>query len=118
MEMDDIIQQKIRRCSAVFLQTNAYRLGLITHLQAASVPLKDLSCLRDLERLIETATVSDVMGAYHQLAVDDSSLYTCIGTSGPEPLPDLPTLPAADTAPGAQEVISNPFLVRPHDTRM
>ena len=82
------------------------------------MPLKDLSCLRDLERLIETATVSDVMGAYHQLAVDDSSLYTCIGTSGPEPLPDLPTLPAADAAPGAQEVIPEFTLSPVHNIRV
>jgi len=75
------------------VQTNAYRLGLITHLQAASVPLKDLACLRDLERVIQTATVADVMAAYHQLAVDDANLYTCIGTSGPHPLPPAPPMP-------------------------
>lgn len=70
------------------MQTNVYRLGLITHLQAEAVPLKSVQCLRDLQRMYEAATVEDVMQAYHQIPVDDSHIFTCIGTSGPTPLPE------------------------------
>lgn len=71
------------------LQTNVYRLGLITHLQAEAVPLKTVQCLRDLQRMYEAATVEDVMQAYHQIPVDDQHIFTCIGTSGPNPLPEV-----------------------------
>lgn len=69
------------------MQTNVYRLGLITHLQADAVPLKSVQCLRDLQRMYEAATVDDVMQAYHEIPVDDDHIFTCIGTSGPNPLP-------------------------------
>ena len=70
------------------VQTNVYRLGLITHLQAEAVPLKSVQCLRDLQRMYEAASVEDVMQAYHQIPVDDDHIFTCIGTSGPNPLPE------------------------------
>lgn len=70
------------------MQTNAYRLGLITHLQADAVPLKSVQCLRDLQRMYEAATTEDLMQAYHRIPVDDGHIFTCIGTSGPTPLPE------------------------------
>lgn len=80
------LQHLCEACYAV--QTNIYRLGLITHLQAEAVPLKSVQCLRDLQRMYEAATVEDVMQAYHQIPVDDGHIFTCIGTSGPNPLPE------------------------------
>ena len=49
------------------LQDNLYWLGLMTHLQADSVPLKSLDCLRDLRDMYEAAAIEDVYDAYAQV---------------------------------------------------
>ncbi|XP_038690429.1 stromal processing peptidase, chloroplastic-like [Tripterygium wilfordii] len=64
------------------IKSNAYWLGLLAHLQASSVPRKDISCIKDLVLLYEAATVEDVYLAYEQLKVDENSLYSCIGIAG------------------------------------
>ena len=48
------------------LKDNAYRLGLLTHLQCDAVPLKVPAAVRDLRRAYEAATVEDVHDAYAQ----------------------------------------------------
>jgi len=63
-------------------KSNAYWLGLLAHLQAAYVPRKDISCIKDLNSLYEVATVEDLYLAYDQLKIDESSLYSCIGVAG------------------------------------
>ncbi|KAL7592415.1 hypothetical protein Lser_V15G32592 [Lactuca serriola] len=63
-------------------KSNAYWLGLIAHLQAASVHRKDISCIKDLTMLYEAATIEDVYLAYEQLKIDEQSLYCCIGVAG------------------------------------
>ncbi|KAG5532276.1 hypothetical protein RHGRI_026793 [Rhododendron griersonianum] len=63
-------------------KSNAYWLGLLAHLQAASVPRKDITCIKDLNSLYEAATVKDLYLAYDQLKIDESSLYSCIGVAG------------------------------------
>ena len=60
----------------------------MTHLQCEEVPLKSVECLRDLQHMYEAATVDDIHDAYSRLLVDDDHIFTCIGTSGPEPLPE------------------------------
>ncbi|KAL8170336.1 hypothetical protein V2J09_022140 [Rumex salicifolius] len=64
------------------IKTNAYWLGLLAHLQASSVPRKDISCIKDLTHLYEAATIEDIYVAYEQLRIDDNSLYSCIGVAG------------------------------------
>ncbi|KAK6127821.1 hypothetical protein DH2020_038423 [Rehmannia glutinosa] len=64
------------------IKSNAYWLGLMAHLQATSVPRKDISCIKDLISLYEAATVEDVYIAYEQLKIDENSLYSCIGVAG------------------------------------
>ncbi|XP_038711461.1 stromal processing peptidase, chloroplastic-like isoform X1 [Tripterygium wilfordii] len=64
------------------IKSNAYWLGLLAHLQASSVPRKDISCIKDLIFLYEAATIEDVYLAYEQLKLDDNSLYSCIGIAG------------------------------------
>lgn len=64
------------------IKSNAYWLGLLSHLQAASVPRKDISCIKDLTSLYEAASVEDIYLAYGQLKIDENSLYSCIGISG------------------------------------
>ncbi|GAB2282246.1 hypothetical protein Dimus_016796 [Dionaea muscipula] len=64
------------------VKANAYWLGLMAHLQAASVPRKDISCIKDMTFLYEAATIEDIYLAYDQLKVDDSSLYSCVGIAG------------------------------------
>ncbi|KAF7150191.1 hypothetical protein RHSIM_Rhsim02G0142400 [Rhododendron simsii] len=63
-------------------KSNAYWLGLLAHLQAATVPRKDITCIKDLNLLYEAATVGDLYLAYDQLKIDESSLYSCIGVAG------------------------------------
>ncbi|KAJ0520759.1 putative processing peptidase [Helianthus annuus] len=63
-------------------KSNAYWLGLISHLQAASIHRKDISCIKDMTMLYEAATIEDVYLAYEQLKIDDQSLYCCIGIAG------------------------------------
>jgi len=64
------------------MKSNAYWLGLLTHLQAPSVPRKNIACIRDLVSFYETTTIEDVFNAYDNLKVDDESLFTCIGVAG------------------------------------
>ncbi|TKY71123.1 zinc protease PqqL [Spatholobus suberectus] len=64
------------------IKSNAYWLGLLAHLQASSVPRKDISCIKDLTFLYEAATIEDIYLAYEQLKVDENSLYSCIGIAG------------------------------------
>ncbi|KAK6914416.1 Peptidase M16, C-terminal [Dillenia turbinata] len=63
-------------------KSNAYWLGLLAHLQAPSVPRKDISCIKDLISLYEAATIEDIYIAYEKLKVDENSLYSCIGIAG------------------------------------
>ncbi|KAK7405953.1 hypothetical protein VNO78_07565 [Psophocarpus tetragonolobus] len=64
------------------IKSNAYWLGLLAHLQASSVPRKDISCIKDLTFLYEVAAIEDIYVAYEQLKVDENSLYSCIGIAG------------------------------------
>ncbi|KAF3446963.1 hypothetical protein FNV43_RR12143 [Rhamnella rubrinervis] len=64
------------------IKSNAYWLGLLAHLQASSVPRKDISCIKDLTLLYEAASVEEIYLAYEQLKVDEDSLYSCIGIAG------------------------------------
>lgn len=61
---------------------NTYWLGLLTHLQSTKVFRKDISCIRDLFKLYEAATIEDVYNAYDLLKVDDESVFTCMGIAG------------------------------------
>lgn len=71
------------------IKSNAYWLGLLAHLQASSVPRKDISCIKDLTFLYEDATVEDIYLAYEQLKVDENSLYSCIGIAGAQAPQDI-----------------------------
>ncbi|KAK6277552.1 hypothetical protein POUND7_017875 [Theobroma cacao] len=64
------------------IKSNAYWLGLLAHLQASSVPRKDISCVKELTSLYEAASIEDIYLAYDQLKVDEDSLYSCIGIAG------------------------------------
>ncbi|KAK1263282.1 hypothetical protein QJS04_geneDACA009352 [Acorus gramineus] len=70
-------------------KSNVYWLGLLAHLQASSVPRKDISCIKDLTSLYEAATIEDIYVAYEQLKVDDGSLFSCIGVAGVQPGEDI-----------------------------
>ncbi|CAA6672630.1 unnamed protein product [Spirodela intermedia] len=63
-------------------KSNPYWLGLLAHLQASSVPRKDISCIKDLIFLYEAATVDDIHVAYETLKVDEESLFACVGVAG------------------------------------
>lgn len=64
------------------IKSNAYWLGLLAHLQATSVPRKDISCITELTSLYEAATIEDIYVAYEQLKIDEGSLFSCIGIAG------------------------------------
>ncbi|XP_027359777.1 stromal processing peptidase, chloroplastic [Abrus precatorius] len=71
------------------IKSNAYWLGLLAHLQASSVPRKDISCIKDLTFLYEAAAIEDIYLAYEQLKVDENSLYSCIGIAGAQAAQDI-----------------------------
>jgi len=74
------------------LKSNAYWLNLLAHLQASSVPRKDLSCIKELTSLYEAASIEDIYLAYNQLRVDEDSLYSCIGVAGAQAGEDVTPL--------------------------
>ncbi|XP_078430545.1 insulinase (Peptidase family M16) family protein isoform X2 [Wolffia australiana] len=63
-------------------KSNPYWLGLLAHLQAHSVPRKDISCIKELNFLYESVSIDDIYLAYESLKVDDDSLFACIGIAG------------------------------------
>ncbi|GAB4841725.1 hypothetical protein Ancab_022447 [Ancistrocladus abbreviatus] len=90
------------------MKSNAYWLGLLAHLQASSVPRKDISCIKDLTFLYEAATIEDVYLAYEQLKIDDDSLYSCIGIAGTQAgdeISDTSSLEEEESYGGDQGVI-------------
>ncbi|GJM97941.1 hypothetical protein PR202_ga14906 [Eleusine coracana subsp. coracana] len=46
--------------------------------------MQDVSCIKELTTLYESATIEDLYLAYQHLKVDDSSLFACIGIAGAE----------------------------------
>ncbi|XP_052202121.1 stromal processing peptidase, chloroplastic [Diospyros lotus] len=89
LHTNKIVQRELDRAKRTLLmrheaetKSNAYWLGLLAHLQAASVPRKDISCIKDLTSLYEAASIADIYLAYEQLKIDENSLYSCIGVAG------------------------------------
>ncbi|KAG9143853.1 hypothetical protein Leryth_011525 [Lithospermum erythrorhizon] len=87
------------------IKSNAYWLGLISHLQATSVSRKDISCIKDLTSLYEMATIEDIYLAYEQLKIDESSLYSCIGVAGTQAGEDESVLSNAEPIEGLHGVL-------------
>lgn len=87
------------------IKNNAYWLGLLAHLQASSVPRKDISCIKDLNSLYEAAVIKDVYTAYAQLKIDDDSLYSCIGVAGAHTGEEISAPMEEETYDGPQGVI-------------
>uniref|UniRef100_J3MG01 Stromal processing peptidase, chloroplastic n=1 Tax=Oryza brachyantha TaxID=4533 RepID=J3MG01_ORYBR len=86
-----IVERELDRAKRTLLmkheaetKTNAYWLGLLAHLQSSSVPRKEISCIKELTMLYESATIEDLYLAYEHLKVDESSLFSCIGIAGAE----------------------------------
>ncbi|XP_062178584.1 stromal processing peptidase, chloroplastic-like isoform X2 [Phragmites australis] len=91
-----IVERELDRAKRTLLmkheaetKTNAYWLGLLAHLQSSSVPRKDVSCIKELTTLYESAKIEDLYLAYEHLKVDDSSLFACIGIAGAESGEDM-----------------------------
>ncbi|XP_037492407.1 stromal processing peptidase, chloroplastic [Jatropha curcas] len=89
LHSNKIVQRELDRAKRTLLmrheaeiKSNPYWLGLMAHLQASSVPRKNISCIKDLTSLYEAATIEDIYLAYEQLKVDEDSLYSCIGVAG------------------------------------
>lgn len=51
--------------------------------------MQDISCIKELTTLYESATIEDLYLAYEHLKVDDSSLFACIGIAGAESGEDM-----------------------------
>ncbi|KAL3512114.1 hypothetical protein ACH5RR_024831 [Cinchona calisaya] len=89
------------------IKSNAYWLGLLSHLQATSVPRKDISCIKDLTLLYEAAKIGDLYLAYEQLKIDENSLYSCVGIAGAQAGEDEVSdlLQEEDSIEGLQTVV-------------
>ncbi|GMH43786.1 hypothetical protein BSKO_11720 [Bryopsis sp. KO-2023] len=70
------------------LRTNAYWVGLLTHLQSDQVVRKSVDCLRDIVPMLKTVHESDIQEAYDAFDFEEE-FYTCLGTSG-KVAPSLP----------------------------
>jgi hypothetical protein len=51
--------------------------------------MQDISCIKEMTTLYESATIEDLYLAYEHLKVDDSSLFSCIGIAGAESGEDM-----------------------------
>ena len=51
--------------------------------------MQDISCIKEMTKLYESATIEDLYLAYEHLKVDDSSLFSCIGIAGAESGEDM-----------------------------
>eukprot|EP00898_Chlorokybus_atmophyticus_P002810 jgi/Chlat1/352/Chrsp10S01473 len=78
------------------LKDNNYWLGLLTHLQADSVPRKSVGCVRDMPWLYENATVQDVQEIYDALDLRDEAIFTSVGVAGRRDPSDAGDIDPAD----------------------
>ena len=67
------------------LKDNAYVLGLLTHTQSSTVPLKTAHALADVHLMYSAATVDDLYVAFAGLQLGATDVFTCVGTSGTIP---------------------------------
>jgi len=72
------------------LQKNSYWVDLLTHLQSEQVPLKTVEVLRDYKQMLVSISIEDLYDAYSHMDFSVDKIYTCIGISGLEPVPDRP----------------------------
>lgn len=63
------------------LQSNEYWISLLTHLQFDNA--KDISCVRDIEKIFTKLRWQDVQNAYLSLLTDPHQLFKSISTAGP-----------------------------------
>jgi len=63
------------------LQSNEYWISLLTHLHYDNP--KDLTCVRDIESMLERLTWRDVQNAYHSLLTAPDQLFVSVTTAGP-----------------------------------
>eukprot|EP00930_Biecheleria_cincta_P068404 TRINITY_DN5579_c0_g3_i1.p1 TRINITY_DN5579_c0_g3~~TRINITY_DN5579_c0_g3_i1.p1 ORF type:complete len:1399 (+),score=257.63 TRINITY_DN5579_c0_g3_i1:47-4243(+) len=63
------------------LQSNEYWISLLTHLQYDNP--KDLSCVRDVEMMLNALTWRDLQNAYQTLLTDEEEVFVSVCTAGP-----------------------------------
>jgi len=63
------------------LQSNEYWISLLTHLQYDSP--KDITCVRDIEKMLQALTWRDVQNAYQTLLTEPDQLFVSVSTAGP-----------------------------------
>jgi len=63
------------------LQSNEYWISLLTHLQYDN--RKDISCVRDIDMMLQRLTWRDVQNAYLTLLTDADQLFVSVSTAGP-----------------------------------
>jgi len=64
------------------LTSNKYWCEQLTGTMMDALPAKTLGGLRDYAKLAESVTVKDLQVILKALATDDSTIHTCVGTSG------------------------------------
>jgi len=63
------------------LQSNEYWISLLTHLQYDNP--KDISCVRDIEMMLDALTWRDVQNAYLTLLTEPDQLFVSVSRAGP-----------------------------------
>lgn len=74
-------QRTLIRRHETDLQSNEYWITLLTHLQHDNP--KDVTCVRDIEMVLQKLTWRDVQNAYHSLLTDADQLFVSVTTAGP-----------------------------------
>jgi len=98
------------------LQKHTYWLDLLTHLQCDQVPLKTVEALRDYKQMLVSVSIEDLYEAYNHMDFGMDKIFTCIGTSGNQPLPSkhfteyLPNPTATNGARSGAKSMSNKDL--------
>mmetsp|Transcript_27617 Transcript_27617/g.35886 ORF Transcript_27617/g.35886 Transcript_27617/m.35886 type:complete len:1126 (-) Transcript_27617:270-3647(-) len=67
------------------LRSNQYWVEMISGVQGGCVDSKDISCVRDFSKVVNSVTAKDLQLILNHLGVKEESMYTAIGVSGQKP---------------------------------
>jgi len=75
-------RQHLQRKHQNDMHSNDYWLSLLSNLQS-DASNKDITCIRDIEALLQKLGPADVQNAWRSLLTSEDQLFTAVGTQGP-----------------------------------
>lgn len=67
------------------MRTHQYWCELLSGIQCSSSPQKDMSCIRDYEKVVNSVTARDLQLMLQTVTTDPKEVFSCIGVSGAMP---------------------------------